>query len=112
MQRNEFDAVLPATRCTEGMRNRVRAVAEGARCDMADVIRDALEVNLVHMELQLGLSTLDDYEDEELERAGLGRVVQERRATEALAAFEKSELVKVDDRTRGAAWGAPLLPTE
>lgn len=71
--RNNFEATLPATRCTTEMRERTAIVAQAAGCDMADVIRDALVVMLPSMELQLGLKGLDDFDEEELARMGLSR---------------------------------------
>lgn len=104
--KNHYDALLPAVRCTEETRLRVVKIASAAGCDMADVIRDAVATALVHLELQLGLKSFDDFDEEELVDAGLGRALEEHRTAEAL----KVVAPQYEDRTRGAAWGAPPLP--
>lgn len=109
MIKNDFTAALPAVRCTPEMRERVLTVAGAAGCDMADVIRDALEVNLVHMELQLGLNKMDDYDDVQLETAGLRRA---ERVDPSFTLDADNFEPPTEDRTRGLAWGPPAVPTK
>lgn len=110
MKKNEFTTTVPATRVTPEMRERVLAVAGAAGCDMADVIRDSLEVSLIHMELALQLKTIEDYDDEELRIAGLGAAAEERKRR---AAWAEVDAPPIEDRTRGSAWGAtPAAPVQ
>jgi hypothetical protein len=94
------------------MRNRVQTVAEAAGCDMADIIRGALEINLIHMELQLRLTSLDDYEEEELVAAGLGAVLEDQKRRRMHEEAEEMRAALKEDRTVGLAWGTPLPKTE
>lgn len=74
MQKNNFTATLPATRCTEDMRVDVDAVAKATGVDKADVIRDALAAFLPQAKLELQLVSLDDLSDEQLGALGVQRV--------------------------------------
>jgi hypothetical protein len=107
MKKQNLTHTIPATRVSEETRNRVQTVAEAANCDMADIVRDALRVCLIGMELQLGISTLDDYEEQDLIDAGLGRLLQEKRHAELMARVAP----RVEDRTAGLAWGPPAPQT-
>lgn len=73
MQKNNFAAILPATRCTEDMRKDVELVASVAQVDKADVIRDALAAFLPSAKLELGLIELAELDDETLAALGVVR---------------------------------------
>lgn len=69
MIRQNFDATLPATRCTAEVRDRVRTAAKTAGVDQADIIRQCIDATLPLIEIQLGLVEIEEPEPPKENRA-------------------------------------------
>ena len=79
--RKQFVAAVPV-QMTQEWKDRITAVADHPKItdSLAAVIRDCIAIQLPAFELELGIRTLDDLDEDELAGLGLDRV-QERPAT-------------------------------
>jgi len=92
--KKQYDATVP-TQMTSEWKARVKAVADHERINdsLSAVIRDCIEVALPGFERELGIRTLDDLSEGELEALGLNRLAEEA---------EKPTVTGREDRARGS----------
>ena len=98
--KKQYVAAVPV-QMTQEWKDRVKAVAdhETINDSLAAVIRDCIEVALPGFELELGIRTLDDLSEGEIEALGLNRVAKEApaqpvREDRARGSFGYSETVR------------------
>lgn len=76
-KRAQLTAALPKLAVRPELRDRVARVADLAECGMSDIVRDCIEAQLPSIELELGVTTLEDFDDVQLAALGLARVPEE-----------------------------------
>ena len=99
MLKKQYDATL-TMQLTSEWRDRLKAVSDHERINdsIAAVVRDCIEVALPGFELELGIRTMDDLSEGELEALGLNRLAEEAptpvREDRARGSFGYSETVR------------------
>lgn len=74
-KKRQFDAAVPV-QMTQDWKDRITAVSDHPKINdsIAAVIRDCIAIQLPAFELELGIRTLDDLDEDELAGLGLNKV--------------------------------------
>lgn len=97
--KKKYGATIPV-QMTQEWKDRIQAVADDPKINdsLAAVVRDCVEVALPGFELELGIRTLDDLSEGELEALGVTRQAAEAatpaREDRAKGSFGYSEVVR------------------
>lgn len=97
--KKQYDGKPVPVQLSAEWRDRIKAVSDHERINdsMAAVIRDCIEVALPGFELELGIRTIDDLDEGELEALGLNRLAEAPsapREDRAKGSFGYSEVVR------------------